>query len=92
MASAVEEVGPGSVRMKLMWAFGRCVRSLRRSKPRGMVKMRACNGGDVSGKYSVRSNEEHTREKQACEVKGWRGQGLVVAMLCPSDLARGLDA
>jgi hypothetical protein len=37
MFSAVEEEGPGIVRMKLISAFGRCVRSLRRSKPRGMV-------------------------------------------------------
>jgi len=31
MFSAVEEEGPGIVRMKLIRAFGRCVRSLMRS-------------------------------------------------------------
>jgi hypothetical protein len=42
ICSATVEEEPGSVRMKLMCAFGRCVRSFRRSKPRGMVGERAC--------------------------------------------------
>ena len=37
MAKAIEEVVPGSVRMKFMCALGRWVRSFRRSKPRGIV-------------------------------------------------------
>lgn len=37
MFSAVLEEGPGMGRMKLINAFGRWVRSLRRSKPKGMV-------------------------------------------------------
>jgi len=61
MAEAVEEVVPGSVRMKFMCALGRWVRSFRRSKPRGMVGVRvgACGWGNSVCVYeSVRNDVE----------------------------------